>query len=214
MINDRTMNTNSKFVITVNREFGSSGHKIGAILAEKLGVKMIDKEVLKATAEKFNVSEDVIDKIEKRRPSWWEDFAKFYESFVEVNEYYTGVSTEITSRQLFVIESNIIKDIAAEESCVVIGRSAFDIFCDTPNTLKVFLHADIGVRIKTIMQKFKIGEDDARKMIEDNDYQRELFTKTFTGKDRYDARNYDVCLDVGELGVEETVKTILDLIKI
>ncbi len=208
------MNVNSKFVITVNREFGSSGHQVGALLAERLGVKMIDKQVLKAAAKKFDVSEDVIDQIEKRRPSWWEDFAKFYESFVELNEYYPGGNPEITSRQLFVIESNIMKEIAAEESCVMIGRSAFDIFGDTPNTLKVFLHADIDVRIKTIMQKFSIGEDDAKKMIEDNDYQRELFTKTFTGKDRYDARNYDVCLDVSELGVDGAVNTILALIKI
>lgn len=208
------MNVNSKFVITVNREFGSSGHEIGAILAEKLGVKMIDKQVLKAAAKKFDVSEETIDEIEKRRPSWWEDFAKFYESFVELNEYYPGANTEITSRQLFVIESNIMKNIASEESCVVIGRSAFDIFGDTPNTLKIFLHADIGVRINRIMEQFNISEEDAKKMIEDNDYQREVFTKTFTGKDRYDARNYDVCLDVSELGVDGAVNTILALIKI
>lgn len=207
------MKTSEKFIITINREFGSAGHEIGALLAKRLNVKLIDKQVLEAMTEKYSVTEKEIKKIESRRPSWWDDFANFYQAFMNMNEYHVNAK-DITSRQLFFAESKIMKDIAAQESCVIVGRSAFNIFKDIPNVLEIFIHSDLSLRVKRIMTKYKISEENARDMINDNDYQRELFTKTFTGKSRYDARNYDVCIDSGKIGVEATVDYILDYIRI
>ena len=81
------MDINEKFVITINRQFGTGGHEIGEAIAKRLGVKLIDKQILQSVAEKFNMTEDELKSVEDRRPSWWEDFAMFYKSFMTMNDF-------------------------------------------------------------------------------------------------------------------------------
>jgi cytidylate kinase len=205
------MNTNEKFIITINRQFGTGGHEIGAELAKRLGVKLIDKQILQAVAQQFNLTEDEALKLEGRKPSWWEDFSKFYQNFVSVREY-GETSGSITSRQLFYAQAKVMRDIADKESCVVIGRCGFHIFKDAPNRLRVFLHSPLEYRVQRIMARYHVNEEKARIMIEDNDYTRELYTKTFTGNDWYDARNYELTLDVGKFGVNGAVDFLMSFI--
>jgi cytidylate kinase len=128
------------------------------------------------------------------------------------SEYHAD-GNEITSQQLFNAQAMVIKQIAAEESCVVIGRCAFDIFRDHPNALKIFVHSPDEVRIRRIVEKYGVSDGDAKMMIVDNDLSRELYTKTFTGQDRYDARNYDLTLNVARFGVNGAVDYIMRLIE-
>ena len=195
-----TMNLHENFVITINRQFGTGGHEIGMELARRLGVKMIDKQILRAVAEKFHLTEQEAELLETQRPSWWEDFTMFYQGFIKVNEYVVN-PRDITSRQLFYAQARAMKEIAAKESCVVIGRCGFDVFNEHPNRQSIFLHAPLDVRLNRIMKKYHVDERKARVMIEDNDYTRELYTKLYTGTERYDARNYDLTLDVSAFGV-------------
>ena len=206
------MNKNDKFVITINRQFGTGGHEIGVALAERLGVKLLDKQVLKAMADHFGVSEEAVEKLEARNESWQDDFTQFYQGYMSENEYRAG-GNEITSQQLFDVQAKVIKKIASEESCVVIGRCAFDIFRDHPNALKVFVHSPDEVRIRRIVEKYGVSSGDAKMMLVDNDLSRELYTKTFTGRDRYDARNYDLSLNVAPFGVNGAVDYIMRLIE-
>ena len=205
------MDRNENFVITINRQFGTGGHAIGAALAERLGVKLIDKQVLKAVAEKFNLTEREAEDLEARRPSWWEDFSHFYQSFVVMNKY-QAIGRDITSRQLFYAQAEAMKRIAHEESCVVIGRCGFNVFSEHPNRLSIFLHSPIRRRVIRIMDRYHVDEEKARLMIEDNDYTREIYTKIFTGKDRYDTRNYDLALDVTKFGINGAVDFLLKFI--
>ena len=206
------MDRNENFVITINRQFGTGGHAIGAALAERLGVKLIDKQILKAVAEKFNLTEREAEDLEARRPSWWEDFSHFYQSFVVMNEYWV-TGSDITSRQLFYAQAETMKRIAQEESCVVIGRCSFNVFAEHPNRLSIFLHSPIERRVHRVMERYNVDEEKARLIIENNDYTREVYTKTFTGKDWYDARNYDVALDVTKFGVNGAVDFLLKFIE-
>lgn len=206
------MNKKDKFVITINRQFGTGGHEIGVALAERLGVKLLDKQVLKAMAMYFGVSEDAIAKLEARNESWQDDFTQFYQGYMSQNEYRAD-GNEITSQQLFDAQAKIIRKIAAEESCVVIGRCAFDIFRDHPNALKIFVHSPDDVRIRRIVEKYGLSDGDAKMMLVDNDLSRELYTKTFTGQDRYDVRNYDLTLNVARFGVNGAVDYIMRLIE-
>lgn len=96
------MNRNERFVITINRQFGTGGHEIGRVLAETLGVKLIDRQVLQKVARQFNLTEDEAERLEQRRPSWWEDFTKLYRNFVRVNEP-MDEGGQVTSRQLFML---------------------------------------------------------------------------------------------------------------
>ena len=205
------MNLNEHFVITINRQFGRGGHEIGMELAHRLDVKLIDKQILRAVAEKFNLTEREAEELEQRRPSWWEDFSKFYQNFISVNEYAVN-PRDITSRQLHYAQAKAMRDIAEEESCVVIGRSGFYVFKHHPNSLKIFLHSPLDIRIRRIMDRYHVDEVKARIMIEDNDYTREIYTKTYTGCDWYDVRNYDLSLDVSGFGVNGAVEFLMNYI--
>ena len=206
------MNKEEKFVITISRQFGTGGHEIGAALAERLGVKLLDKQILNEVASRYHVVEDAMEKIEARNPHWRDDFTDFYRQYMAKSEY-NGQEQDVTSHQLFEAQAEVIRKIAKEESCVIIGRCGFHIFRNHPNCLKIFIHADDDCRKRRIGRKYDIPESDALAMIVDNDYSRELYTKTFTGSEWQDARNYDLSLNVKKFGVNGAVDFIMQCIE-
>lgn len=208
----KTMNSKEKFVITISRQFGTGGHEIGAELARRLGVKVLDKQILNEVAARMRTVEDAMEKIELRNPLWRDDFTDFYRTYM-ANAEYNGQEKDKTSHKLFRAQADIIRHIAEEESCVVIGRCGFDIFADHPNALKIFVHSSVDCRKRRIAEKYDISEVDAAVMIVDNDFSRELYTKTFTGRDWCDARNYDVSLDVRNFGINGAVDFLMNCIE-
>ncbi|MBR1932185.1 MAG: cytidylate kinase-like family protein [Prevotella sp.] len=206
------MNKEEKFVITISRQFGTGGHEIGAELARRLGVKLLDKQILNEVARKFCAVEEAVEKIEARNPLWRDDFTNFYRQYMAGAEY-NGQELDQTSHQLFDAQADAIRRIANQESCVIIGRCGFHIFRDHPNALKIFIHADDSCRKRRIAQKYDISEADAAAMIVDNDYSRELYTKTFTGSEWQDARNYDLSINVRKFGVNGAVDFLMQCIE-
>jgi cytidylate kinase len=206
------MNKQERFVITISRQFGTGGHEIGAELARRLDVKLLDKQILNEVASRFCAVEDAVEKIEARNPLWRDDFTQFYRSYMAGAEY-NGQEQDQTSHRLFDAQAEAIRKIAEQESCVIVGRCGFHIFRNHPNALKIFVHADDNCRKRRIAQKFGLDEQDAAAMIVDNDYSRELYTKTYTGSDWTDARNYDLTLNVRNFGVNGAVDFILKSIE-
>ena len=94
------MNKEEKFVITISRQFGTGGHEIGAELARRLGVKLLDKQILNAVAGRISAVEDAVDKIESRNPLWRDDFTNFYQNYM-ANAEYNGQEHDQTSRELY-----------------------------------------------------------------------------------------------------------------
>ena len=206
------MNKEDKFVITISRQFGTGGHEIGAELARRLGVKLRDKQILNEVAARVNAVEEAVEKIEARNPLWRDDFTNFYRTYM-ANAEYNGQEQDQTSHALFRAQADAIRRIASEESCVIVGRCGFDIFADHPNALKIFVHSSLDCRKRRIAVKYDISEHDAAAMIVDNDYSRELYTKTFTGRDWTDATNYDISLDVRKFGVNGAVDFLMNCIE-
>lgn len=199
-------------MITISRQFGTGGHEVGAELARRLGVKLLDKQILNEVARRICVVEDAVEKIEARNPLWRDDFTNFYRQYMAGAEY-NGQEQDVTSHKLFDAQAEAIRQIASEESCVIVGRCGFYIFRNHPNTLKIFIHADDDCRKQRIARKYDISEADAAAMIVDNDYSRELYTKTFTGSDWQDARNYDITLNVRKFGVNGAVDFLISSIE-
>ena len=202
------MNKEEKFVITISRQFGTGGHEIGAELARRLGVKLLDKQILNEVASRVKSVENAVEKIEARNPLWCDDFTNFYRNYMAHAEY-NGQEQDQTSHELFRAQAEAIRRIAEMESCVIIGRCGFDIFAEHPNALKIFVHSGMDCRKRRIAEKYDISEQDAAAMIVDNDYSRELYTKTFTGRDWTDACNYDISLDVSKFGVNGAVDFLM-----
>ena len=206
------MNKEEKFVITISRQFGTGGHEIGVELARRLGVKLLDKQIINEVARRFCVVEEAVEKIEARNPLWRDDFTQFYRSYMSGAEY-NGQEHDETSRQLFEAQAEAIRKIASQESCVIVGRCGFYIFHDHPNCLKIFIHADDSCRKRRIATKYDIAECDAAAMLVDNDYSRDLYTKTFTGMEWQNACNYDVTLNVRKFGVNGAVDFLMQCIE-
>lgn len=205
------MNREEKFVVTISRQFGTGGHEIGAELARRLNVKLLDKQILNAVAKKFCIVEEAMEKIEARNPHWRDDFSGFYRTYMAGMEY-NGQEHDQTSRELFEAQADVIRKIASHESCVIIGRCGFHIFRNHPNALKIFIHSTDECRKRRIAEKYGLDERDAGAMIVDNDYSRELYTKSFTGTEWTDARNYDITLDVRKFGVNGAVDFLMKCI--
>ncbi len=205
------MNKEERFVITISRQFGTGGHEVGAELARRLGVKLLDKQILNEVASRFGGVEDAVERIEARNPLWRDDFTSFYRQYMAGAEY-NGQEHDQTSHRLFEAQAKAIRKIASQESCIIIGRCGFFIFQGMPNVLKIFIHADDDCRKRRIAEKYDISEQDAAAMIVDNDYSRELYTKTYTGCDWQDARNYDVTLNVRKFGVNGAVDFLMNVI--
>ena len=206
------MNREEQFVITISRQFGTGGHEIGAEIARRLGVKLLDKQILNEVAKRAPRMEEAMEKIEARNPLWRDDFTNFYRNYMAKAEY-DGAEQDQTSHDLFDAQCQIIRQIASKESCVIVGRCGFYIFKDHPNALKIFIHSTEDCRKRRIAEKYGLDLRDAAAMVVDNDYSRELYTKTFTGCEWTDARNYDISLDVRKFGLNGAVDFLMKTIE-
>lgn len=212
------MNKSEKFVITINRELGSGGRTVGLKLAEKLGVRFYDKAVIKGIEEKFNLNTEEIEKLKGKKQNWWSDLKRVVSvgggimgvPYYSVSEGEVTVKT--TTDEMFRTETQILKGIAEEESCVLAGRSGFFVFRDHPNHLSILIQASMESRIKRLMGKQNISEAEARKTINKVDEMRENYVNHYTGTSRYDARNYDIVLRADGKTEDELVDIIMQYI--
>ena len=213
------MNTKEKFVITINRELGSGGRTVGEKLAEKLQVPFYDKAVIKALTEKYNLNVESIEKLKGSRHRWWSEFKRAMiigQNMGQAREYFAPIYANdpnlLTTADVFAAESEIIRGIADEESCVIAGRSAFFVLKDYPNKLSVLIQAPMESRIARVMSKQGISHKEAEKVIKEVDQMRENYVVNFAHTSRYDTRNYDLVITMDGKPEEEVADLILKYI--
>ena len=214
------MNTTDPFVITISREMGSGGRTIGQKLAARLGVRYSDKNLIQDLRRKFNLTTCEIEQIKAKKRGWLTDLLETVapvprrDSFIGFEPVRGKLwNVEVSQQEVFDAEVEILRGIAAEGSCVIAGRSGFFALKDHPNKLDVFIRAPREKRIERIMKKQGLGEEEAARVMDSVDKSREEFVKRFAGTSRYDARNYDLVLNVGGLSDDEAVECILDYIR-
>jgi len=213
------MNTEEKFVITVSREIGSGGRTVGRKLAERLGVYYSDKDLIRELSRKFDLTPYAIEKLKGEKKNWFADFIKFVAPvskgsvFVDTDESIDpGFRSEVSSDEVFKSESEILRAIASEGSCVIAGRSGFFVLKDCPNKLDIFITASRDKRIERVSRKQGFTPEQAGILIDDVDEGRENYIKRYTGTSRYDLRNYDLVLNMDTLTEDEAVDLILEYI--
>ena len=187
-------------VITISREYGSGGRYVGRLIADKLGIKFYDKEIITKLAEVTGLSEEYIENNEQKRDA----------SAILNNGFYMGLDN---ADELFVKESELIKELAAKDSCVIIGRCADFILKDEKNVIKVFVYSGMEDKIKRATQIYGYEEDKAKKEIERIDKLRANHYKHYTDKDWKDFSNYDICINSDLLGVEKSAEVICNMAK-
>ena len=208
--------TMDKVIITIGREFGAGGRAVAMELGKLLGVRVYDRKLLDAVKEKYNLTTEQMDEIRAQKHSWWDSFATFYQQAQSWanRPYYEAVYVpQVTSELLFNEEQRILLELAEHESCIILGRTGFHIFKDNPAAFKVFLTADMSYRRQKVAKRLNISEGKADELIHKVDEERETFTKTFSGHSRYDARNYDLTLNVAGLEPAAVARFIADCVQ-
>ena len=112
----------------------------------------------------------------------------------EIEKQY-GLEEE-NPRDAYAVQKKILHNIAAKESCIIVGRTGFHIFKNNKHVLRILLIADFDARVKHISEKYNISELAAKRRIKEVDREREEYTLANAGVSRYDARNYDFVLNV------------------
>ena len=186
-------------VITISREYGSGGRYIGRLVADKLGIKFYDKDLVTALSDKTGLSEEYIENNEQRRNK------------IDAlnNGYYFNLSN---SDEIFVKETELIKELAEKESCVIIGRCSDYILKDSENVINVFVHSNMKNKIKRAVERYGLNEKEAEKEIKNIDKLRSNHYKHYTGKKWGDVQNYDLCINSDTFGVEKAADFICNTV--
>lgn len=186
-------------IITIAREYGSGGRYIGKLVAEKLGIKLYDKEFVKKVAEETGLSEEFIKNNEQKR-----------DALADLNNgYYFGLNN---ADELFLKESEIIKNTAEKESCVIVGRCADFILNDRKDVTKVFIYSDMENKVKRATEFYGLDKAKAEKEITRINKLRANHYKHYTEKEWNNPNNYDICINSDTLGVEKSADLICEIV--
>lgn len=199
-------------VITIARQYGSGGKTVGEMLAKDLGIHYYDKELMKLASDDSGINEALFVKADEKVKSslLFRVAKKVYQG-----ELIPPESDDFTSNDnLFNYQAKIIKELAKQESCVIIGRCADFVLRDYDNVLSVFVHAPEDFCLEQAAKKHSMSTRELEKYIARTDKRRTEYYKYHTGREWTDARNYDLCLDSSKLGFERCVEEIKAYIKV
>lgn len=195
-------------VITIGRQCGSGGRDVGVKLAEKMGVKFYDKELLALAAKNSGLCEELFETHDEKPTN------SFLYSLV-MDTYSLGYSNSAyvdmpINHKVFLAQFDTIKKLADEESCVIVGRCADYALADYPNRVSVFMTADEKDRIERIKELYQVEHSKAKDIMIKIDKKRSSYYNYYASKKWGDARSYDLCLNNSALGEEGAVEMILE----
>ena len=195
--------TTDNFVITISRQYGSGGHAVGEAIAKKLGIAFYDSKLIDLTAIASGFTPEYVEKHEQRLPNGLLD--KLY------NYNYAYVNEVIPPNdKLFIAQTGVIRNIAAHESCVIVGRAANFILKGHKNCFNVFVHANNEFRKKRVVQNYRVNPDDAENVMAVKDRERDSYSKHYTGKNWDDLSVYDMTVETSKFGIEGTANMIIE----
>ena len=196
----------SKYVITIGRRVGAGGLHTAHRLSEELGIKVYDKEILSEVASRFGINPVIFEKSDEKvaKRSLRSIFG-----LLNVNESSASSNGVLTDEALFKMQSDVIRKIAQEESCIIVGRCADYILRDNPDCLSVFITSDMKLRAARLMEQWGCPEYEARQRVEREDKKRAYYYNFFTFKTWGDSASYDLCIDSEKAGgIDRVVEMI------
>ena len=189
-----------KRIITISREFGSGGRTIGKLVAEHLGIKCYDAELIQKLASESGFDEGYIQNAGEYTPRGFFTSALIDRSFGLTNE-----------DLLWKLQYRIIREIAEKEPCVIVGRCADYILRERTDCLKVFIHADMKFRENRIVRVYGEREESPEARLKEKDKRRAAYYRFYTDMKWGDAAHYHIALDSGVIGIETCAEIIESL---
>lgn len=199
-------------VYTIGREFGSLGQAVGEKLAERLGIKFYDKELLQQAAKDSGFCEEIFENHDEK-PTNSFLYSLVMDTYSAATYSAAPFLDMPLNHKVFLAQFDTIKKIAEQESCVIVGRCADYALANYPDVINIFVHADLDDRVKLISKRQDITENKAKELIQKTDKQRASYYNYYTCKKWGDSRSYDLTLNTSKISVDDCVDMILDFRK-
>ena len=200
----------SSYVISISREFGSGGRMIGKQLAARLGIPCYDRTLIQKTAEKSGLSPEFIARAEERARS---------KLHLPLSSMGAGLTTYTqqgipVSLQAFFAQSEVIRELADEGPCVIVGRCSDYVLGERPECLKVFIHASLEDRVTRCAEEYHISAQNMTERVKEIDRGRANYYSYYTGHNWGEMRRYDLTLNSSVTGIEGAVEIIAALVRL
>ena len=192
-----------KSIITISREFGSGGKAVGKAVAEKLGYKFYDAEIIDEVVRSSGISKEIVEK--------YDEYATYKNSLlyaIAINSAGDSYNRLSIANRVQIAQTEVIKRIADEGNCVIIGRGADYILREREDCLNVFIRADIAFRAKRVTEIYGDVGKKIESYLEDKDTRRRVFYRSFTMREWGVIENYNLVLDSGSIGIENCADII------
>lgn len=199
-----------KIIITIGRQYGSGGRTIGKKLAEQLGIVYYDKELINLASEESGICGEFFEKADEKTSG---SLLKALAMGFSMNNAIFQSNDYLSNESLFQIQSDVIRKVAAKESCVLVGRCADYILRDDPECFRVFICAELDDRIRRTVEYGRLNEKEAEEYLKKADKSRASYYNYYTDKIWGAAESYDLCINSSLYGVEKTVEFIRQFVQ-
>lgn len=200
------------FVITISRGYGSGGKSIGKMLAKDLNIPYYDKEILSIASEASGVNEGIFAQNDEKLRG-----ISLLKTIISKGHYSgdTSITKDFTSPEnIFKFQAKVIRELAKKESFVIIGRAADYILKDFDNVISINIQAPFETCVKSVMERNKIDDKEAQRLICKVDRERAEYYEFHTGLSWNDDLNYDISINTSKMTWEQSVELIKNYIKI
>ncbi len=202
---------NNKYVITIGRQFGTGGRAIAEKLAKKLSVSFYDKELISLAAKESGINPEIFKSVDETAAN-----SLLYSLSMGLYNFNgpLAMGDLPVNDKLYILQHQIIKELAAKEPCVIVGRCADYVLKDNPHTINIFIHANMEYRKKRAVVVHNIDERRAETIINKTDKTRANYYSFYTGQKWGATQNYDLCIDSSKLSDEQIVDLICAYIEL
>lgn len=192
-----------KSVITISREFGSGGRTIGRMVAERLGYTFYDEELVNEVAKRSGFCPEFV----KERGEYATSRHSLLFSLATAQQ--ASLDCLSTMDKVYIEQTKVIEEIAAEGKCVIVGRCADYILRDRTDTLHIFVYGDEKEKARRIVERYGETSKSPEKRLHEKDQKRKVYYKSYTGRTWGQAENYDLCLNSSVLSLDTCTDLIL-----
>ena len=199
---------NKAFIITIGRSYGAGGRSVGKLVAEKLGVPFYDKKIIETAAEESGLSREYLSQHDEKAAMPDASGVAGYKGLFTSDQALS--STQSTA---YKAQKSAVEHIAAQGSCVIVGRRADQLLQGKYSLFNIFISAPVEERIKHIMQREGVSRTEAEQKIRRVDRERQQYYESLGDKRWGRAESYDLCIDTGALGVDGAAEVVLAAIE-
>jgi cytidylate kinase len=200
------MTGSSRLVVAISHQMGSGGGQVGQALARVLGIRYADREILEQAARALGKDDRELEGLEERVAGVWGRVAAILAMGTPEAPYVVPAMLPMEEEDLFLVESQIIREIAAREAAVIVGRGASWLLRDHPGVVTVLLHAPEAWRTAEIMRRRGLPDiGAARDLVRESDQRRRRFLESLRSSSWLDPSCYHLCIDTAAVGLDGTV---------